>query len=136
MGGLTFGQLKKLLLKRHPPLQNVLRKGVGLSFQYQDSQIAEKVMLKLLEQNITCLPVHDSFIVARQFGNELIAAMREAFSSLLPGYSAKLKEPTDFDTDFRLIFKGDRVDMQAMLAMFAEAHHERFVNSRPNETRR
>jgi hypothetical protein len=136
MGGLTFGQLKKLLLKRHPPLQNVLRKGVGLSFQYQDSQIAEKVMLKLLEQNITCLPVHDSFIVARHFGNELIAAMREAFSSLLPGYSAKLKEPTDFDTDFRLIFKGDRVDMPAMFAMFAEAHHERFVNSRPNETRR
>ena len=136
MGGLTFGQLKKLLVKRHPPLQNVLRKGVGLSFQYQDSQIAEKVMLKLLEQDITCLPVHDSFIVARQFGNELIAAMREAFSSLLPGYDAKLKEPSDFDTDFRLIFKDDKVDMPAVFAMFAEAHHEHFVNSRPSETRR
>jgi hypothetical protein len=109
---------------------------VGLSFQYQDSQIAEQVMLKLLEQDITCLPVHDSFIVARQFGNELIAAMREAFSSLLPGYDAKLKEPSDFDTDFRLIFKDDKVDMPAVFAMFAEAHHEHFVNSRPSETRR
>jgi len=130
MGGLTFGQLKKLLLKRHPPLQAVLRKGVGLSFQYQDSQIAEKVMLALLAQNITCLPVHDSFIVPRHQGRELILAMRDAFSSVLPGFAAKLKDPTDYATDFRLIFDGDKVDMQAVFAMFEAAHHEIFVKSR------
>jgi hypothetical protein len=130
MGGLTFGQLKKLLLKRHPPLQAVLKKGVGLSFQYQDSQIAEKVMLALLAQNITCLPVHDSFIVPRHQGRELILAMRAAFSSVLPGFAAKLKDPTDYATDFRLIFDGDKVDMQAVFAMFEAAHHETFVKSR------
>lgn len=87
-------------------------------------------MLALLTQNITCLPVHDSFIVPRHQGRELILAMREAFSSVLPGFAAKLKDPTDYATDFRLIFDGDKVDILAVFAMFEDAHHEIFVKSR------
>ena len=127
--GVSYSKLKKLILKRHPPLKAVLGTGIGLYFQYLDSQIAEKVMLRLLEKNITCLPVHDSFVVPRHQGHELISAMNEAFASM-HGHAAKLKDPSDFKSDFRLIFKDDKVDLPSMFARSEDSIHDRYVRSR------
>ena len=53
---------------------------MGNKLQYEDSQIAEKVMLHFARQDIPVLPVHDSFVVQRGLRKELIDAMSEAFN--------------------------------------------------------
>jgi len=129
--GISFGKLKKLILKRHPPLKAVLGKGVGLGFQYIDSQIAEQVMLELLGKGITCLPVHDSFVVPRHQGQELTDAMNKAFASITGAKMAKLKPPSNYKSDFQMTFlPNGELDREAMFKMHEEAIHNHFVRSR------
>lgn len=129
--GITFAKLKQLIIKRHPPLKDALGKGVGLQFQYKDSIIAEKVMLSLLEQGITCLPVHDSFIVPAHQWKELQAAMDAAFAEVAFGQVAKRKEPTKFSSDFRMTFlPNGELDRQALFDMHDSAIHNKYVQSR------
>ena len=40
---------------------------MGNKLQYEDSQIAEKVMLQFAKQDIAILPVHDSFVIQRSY---------------------------------------------------------------------
>ena len=135
--GLSFGKLKKLILKRHPPLKAVLGKGVGLGFQYIDSQIAEQVMLELLGKGITCLPVHDSFVVPRHQGQELTVAMNNAFASITGANVAKLKPPSNYKSDFQMTFlPNGELDREAMFKMHEEAIHNHFVRSRLQPTSR
>lgn len=129
--GISFGKLKKLILKRHPPLKAVLGNGVGLGFQYIDSQIAEIVMLDLLDKGITCLPVHDSFIVPRHQGQELADAMNKAFAAVMGVNLAKLKPPSKYKSDFHMTFlPNGELDRQAMFKLHEEAIHNHFVRSR------
>jgi hypothetical protein len=95
-----------------------------------DSQIAERVMLRLLAKGIPCLPVHDSFIVDRQSTKELHQAMDEAYSALM-GRSAKLKPLKRFQSGFQLPFTPDgEVDQAALHKMHDESLHNHFVTSR------
>ena len=95
-----------------------------------DSQIAERVMLKLLAKGIPCLPVHDSFIVDRESTKELRQVMDDAYSALM-GRSAKLKPLKRFQSGFRLPFTPDgEVDQAALHKMHDESLHSHFVTSR------
>jgi hypothetical protein len=134
--GITFAKLKNLLIKRHPPLAKALRSTTGLKLQYKDSIIAEKVMLSLLEQGITCLPVHDSFIVPAHQWKELQAAMDAAFAEEMFGHVAKRKKPTQFSSDFYMTFlPNGELDRQAMFEMHDSAIHNKYVQSRRAEVK-
>ena len=54
-----------------------MRKGNKL--QFEDSQLAEKVMLHFAKQDIPVLPVHDSFIIIRGLWHELLRVMKDEF---------------------------------------------------------
>lgn len=62
----------------------------GIRLQYEDSQIAEKVMMSLANQGIVTLPIHDSFVVQKRHEAGLVAAMQEAFSQKF-GVMPKIK---------------------------------------------
>lgn len=79
LGETSTRAVKDRILRYHPFLKDWLHSGVGIELQYLDSQIAERVMLQLLKQGITCLPIHDSFIVQRSAYQPLIDAMNEAY---------------------------------------------------------
>ena len=55
----------RLVLERHEPIRNKFFCGEGNKLQYEDSQIAELVMLNFGRQNIPVPPVHDSFVIQR-----------------------------------------------------------------------
>ena len=78
--GKTWKQLRDLILERHEPIKDKFFCGMGNRLQYEDSQIAEKVMLYFAKQDIAVLPVHDSFVVQRSLEPQLINAMTHAFS--------------------------------------------------------
>ena len=48
---------------------------MGNRLQFQDSQIAERVMLRFMKNDLPILPVHDSFIIMRGLCSELVAAL-------------------------------------------------------------
>jgi len=74
--------LNKLELK-HPKIAKYFATGKGIELQYIDSQIAEKVMLRLARDNIVALPVHDSFIVRMSHINDLKEEMYKAYKEVV-----------------------------------------------------
>jgi hypothetical protein len=128
--GLNLPRIRQILFRKHPLLKGVHRSGIGLDLQFMDSRVAERVMLTLMEKDIPCLPVHDSYLVPRHQVSELISAMRVAFEAVT-GYVPALKDVEPFSSDFRLPFKpnGD-IDLPALFAMHDTALHNRFVESR------
>jgi len=59
----------------HAPIKHHFGSGIGLHFQFLDSEIAQAILLDLADAGIACLPVHDSFIVARQHEASLLELM-------------------------------------------------------------
>ena len=83
----------------HEPIAHNFYNGIGLELQALDSQIVEKILLDLIEQNTIALPVHDSFLCKLKDMKVLIETMNGAtkqylgsdlFISLEP---RKLEEP-------------------------------------------
>lgn len=72
-------RLTKALAQRHSQIQQHFFSGIGLNLMYQDSIIAEKVMLLMLERGAVVLPVHDSFIVRNSYDRELEEIMVAVF---------------------------------------------------------
>jgi len=77
--GITHEELKAKVLDRHSKIAEKLTDGVGLSTQLIDSQIAERVVLSMLAQDILVLPIHDSFIVRRGMEQDLKTTMQNVF---------------------------------------------------------
>jgi hypothetical protein len=72
-----------LLAEYHRPIRRYFCSGVANELMYFDSQIAERVMLRLLKQGISSLPVHDSFIVRHEHEGALEMTMRRAFREVV-----------------------------------------------------
>ena len=83
MSGLemSWAELRDRIIKAHKPIADLFFKGVGNHLQFQDSNIAERVMLHFASMDAPALPVHDSFILHHAFGEtgEVEEAMRRAF---------------------------------------------------------
>ena len=71
------------LRKAHPLIQEYFCSGAGLSLQRIDSEIMRHILLELAEQDIPCLPVHDSAIVAEHKERRLKMAMESAFRHVM-----------------------------------------------------
>ena len=69
----------EVIEKNHPLIKECFFQGVGLELQYEDSMVAEKVMLEMLKHGCIALTMHDSFIVPAKFENTLKQVMEQAF---------------------------------------------------------
>lgn len=140
--GVSQAELRGLVMARHPLLKDWFRTGVGLELQFVDSQIAEGVMLRFLAMGEVCLPIHDSFIVARRLRGVLEAVMREEFERVtgakcglkmdelrrdhiaVPEVAAK-GGATAVQADI-LDMMGSRQIVQGYLASWLACHEDRF----------
>ena len=115
--------------KKHPIIKDIKGKGHGLRYQFIDSQIAEKVMMKLLSQGILCLPVHDSFICQEHHLSGLQLAMSEAYEEVL-GVVPQLKEPEEHMTDFEsAYYPSGQLDLTYMRNQQQDSQHDQFLSS-------
>lgn len=71
--------LAKALLSRHKPIAHHFYTGAGRSLQRLDSDIAEEVMLTMIDRGATILPVHDSFLVRAGWDVDLQEVMTATF---------------------------------------------------------
>lgn len=117
--GMSHEQLKKAVMEKHPVIAQSFRTDIGLYLQFLDSQIAAGVMVRLMEQRIVALPVHDSFLVQEEFEPELITAMRQEFAAVMQT-DAQLKE-TELPIDAFAELGRD-----GNLSRIADAHKDAF----------
>lgn len=102
--GLGDGQgLLRAFRKMHEPISDMIASAHGTKAQFSDSEIAERVMLKGLEDDLCILPVHDSFIVRAGSESDLRRYMAEAFEEVL-GQTAdmglvELEDPSLLSTE-------------------------------------
>lgn len=75
--GLNWKTFIELIKEKHKPLidADMLMSGHGLTLQFQDSEIAEAILLHFIKQGIPCLPIHDSFIIDAEYSDELKEVM-------------------------------------------------------------
>ena len=79
----SYNDYVEHIIKVHEPIKEYFFTGYGKELQRADSDIAEKVLMKLIKQGIVCLPVHDSFVVRNKDIAPLIQAMNEASTEYL-----------------------------------------------------
>jgi len=77
--GRDYSDLLRDLKAMHEPIDKFFFSQAWTWLQRIDSDIAEMVMLRLLDEGHTVLPIHDSFIVRRSAEGLLREAMNEAF---------------------------------------------------------
>lgn len=77
--GVSFSDYVGAFVRQLSPIAEWFGTGEGIRLQREDSDLALAVLNSLLDCNVVALPVHDSFIVARQHEPLLIEAMSEQF---------------------------------------------------------
>ena len=88
----SYEQIKDFynwLIKKHNAIKKYFNTGIGKSLQYDESRIAEKILIELSDKNIVCLPIHDSFIVTKSNEQELIKAMIKAYKKVV-GFNPRI----------------------------------------------
>ena len=81
--GCNTQALKEKIIQTHSVMSDVFGTDIGLKAQYLDSCVAEDVMLSLLKLGITCLPIHDSFIVTVSHYSILEKQMYESYQKVM-----------------------------------------------------
>jgi hypothetical protein len=84
--GFTYGQVEEIMerfLEHHAPIRHYFNSGKGIELQFIDSQVAERVMLEIVQKGAVCVPVHDSFIVRESCEVHLRNAMERASLEVL-----------------------------------------------------
>lgn len=59
-----FKEVADAIEKEHPRIAHMFYTGIGHYLQFMESQILVEVILKLIENNITALPIHDAVLVS------------------------------------------------------------------------
>ena len=81
--GVNETTFKDHFQRTHPLIWEKLATGMGLHAQYIDSKVAEQVMLRMMEQDIVVLPIHDSFCIRLGYQQSLEMVMQEVFLELV-----------------------------------------------------
>jgi hypothetical protein len=81
--GMDTNEFKRLVNKKHKPIKDSFQSMAGLEAQHIDSQIAEQVMLTMIDNDSIVLPIHDSFIVRIGHKGLLLEAMEKACRNII-----------------------------------------------------
>lgn len=87
---ITHKEILKAFKEKHKAIEKYFFSGTGVYLQYEDSQIAEDILLNLASKGIVALPIHDSFVVQEEHEGALRDAMNEACQGMY-GQVIKLK---------------------------------------------
>ena len=79
------------IISYHRPIKQFLGSGIGLKLQNKDGRMAIDILSHFASKGIAVLPVHDSFIIATGYGNELKEVMAQVYSAHNNGFLCPVK---------------------------------------------
>lgn len=79
-------------IKAHKPISHYFFQGkdTGMRVMNKDAKIALDVVNHFIRQEIPIIPVHDSFIIQKQYGNELEQIMQKTYKKHTGGFEIKI----------------------------------------------
>jgi len=77
--------LAEAIREKHAPIADWFEQGRGLELQRRDSNIATDVLLKLIDEGVIALPVHDAFIVPLSKKDYVRSVMIDTFREHVGG---------------------------------------------------
>lgn len=77
---LSAKEVIELIRKAHSPIADLLGSDIGHRVQFYESEVMVKVLLKLSEELIVALPIHDGLVVSCDAEAKAKAAMQDTFS--------------------------------------------------------
>lgn len=91
--GIRWEEIVAAIERKHELIAGEFFSGVGLELQYEDSQIAEEVMMTFAKQQglVPLLPVHDSFICHHGYKKDVLKLMHDIFKARY-GVNIQIKE--------------------------------------------
>jgi uncharacterized protein YqgV (UPF0045/DUF77 family) len=100
--GIKWAEIVEAIQSRHEVIANQFFTGAGLRLQFDDSQIAEEIMVDFATSRgmVPLLPVHDSFICHHGYVEEVKKMMRNKFKQKF-GVDIKVKESLSSPSRFR-----------------------------------
>jgi hypothetical protein len=84
-------RLLEAIRARHHPIAGYFGSGAGLRLQRRDADLAERITLRLLGQNIVVLSIHDSFVVQTRHASVRDEIMADELQKLLAKLSVTTK---------------------------------------------
>jgi len=81
--------------EKHSLIADHLGTGVGIKLQFVDSEITSKILKHFTDAEIVVLPIHDSYVVPEEYGEELRLVMEEFWREEIEkcGASSKVFDP-------------------------------------------
>ena len=78
---ISWKELREEILKAHKPIKDLFFTGLGNKLQFQDSFIAESVVVQFVNSDAPGLPIHDSFVMHHGYEDKsgLEEAMRRVY---------------------------------------------------------
>jgi hypothetical protein len=82
------------LLRLNQPIMKHLLQGKqkALQMQFLDSQVCASILQRMMDMDIVCLPIHDSFIVQREHEDTLRSVMVEEFQRHFNGITPEISK--------------------------------------------
>lgn len=144
--GWDWKAILSALMEKHDPIKKHFRSGVGLKLQKMDSDIAEQVMLRMMEHGKLALPIHDSFIVQFCDHHLLYETMKGVYRDYM-GQDIKVDDDYPFsahpvnrlpDFDYEGGYLADAVDEYEGQHQFAgyQARKEIWLSRQDHEWKR
>lgn len=87
----SWKDLQEAIIERHKPIAKFFHSGEGIRLQRLDADIAEDVILRMMDKGILALPIHDSFIVTEDHADLLADVMKDAYQRKMGGYTIAIK---------------------------------------------
>ena len=84
-------QIIPTIKKAHPDISEYLCSDMGIALQNKDSRIMNNILMRLLDQNILGLPIHDSIIVQERHEQVLREIMLEEYKKEM-GFSTEVEK--------------------------------------------
>jgi hypothetical protein len=89
------------IVKKHEAIKESFSSGAGRKLMYEDSQLAERIMLRMIDEHgVVVLPLHDGFVVCSDYRNELLEIMEDEFQKRFGADTVNVKETRDHRTAF------------------------------------
>lgn len=88
---MTWEDLQQAVREKHKAIARYFGSGEGIRLQRLDSDIAETVLMEMMDKGILTLPVHDSFIVAEGHLDSLCDTMLDVYQRKMGGKTLGLK---------------------------------------------
>ncbi|MDD5774228.1 MAG: hypothetical protein PHX78_12275 [bacterium] len=76
----------------HREIEKYFFSGEGIFLQNKDGKMSLKIVSHFARKGIACLPVHDSYIVEKQYKDELRQVMHDVYKKYNNGFTCGIKE--------------------------------------------